>query len=288
MHKHATSIFVFMTAVACANEENPNITTRVATLEECPYGGFALCVDDTCQTSCDGADGEAGPPGERGPAGEPGTPGTPGQQGAPGANGVSAADELLGIVTNLHDQRANFVIVQCGDGAESSLFGSGTVMPDGRIMTAAHVVAPPAVDCLVVFADRGVVTLYGGVTTIETTDRDMAMLGVDWLLTPPPGVPLFTGYQPFVGELVIATGHPGVLSDIQYSSGTVTSFGNNEEPEWPNAFTADYASTGGGSGGAVFNRNGEWVGLHVGGFDGGLELSIAIPFPAGAAGSVQE
>lgn len=288
MHKHATSIFVFMTAIACQSEDNPNITTRVATLEECPHGGFALCVDHTCQASCDGAAGPPGEPGPAGPPGQPGTPGAPGQQGLPGADGVSASDELLGIVTALHDQRASFVILRCGDGAEGSVFGSGTVMPDGRIMTAAHVVEPPAVDCVVLFADRGVVTLYGGVTSIETTDRDMAMLGVDWLLTPPPGLPLVTGYQPSVGELVVATGHPGVLSDIQYSTGSVTAFGNNDIPEWPNAFFADYATTGGGSGGAVFNRQRQWIGITVGEGLDGLELSVALPFPTSVVGSAQE
>jgi hypothetical protein len=40
----------------------------------------------------------------------------------------------------------------------------------------------------------------------------------------------------------------------------------------------DYASSGGGSGGPVFNADCEWIGLHVGGFSNGPELSIALPF----------
>jgi hypothetical protein len=44
---------------------------------------------------------------------------------------------------------------------------------------------------------------------------------------------------------------------------------------------SDYSPTGGGSGGAIFNADCEWVGIHVGDFSDGSENSIALPFRHG-------
>jgi hypothetical protein len=48
--------------------------------------------------------------------------------------------------------------------------------------------------------------------------------------------------------------------------------------EWSEAFVTDAASSGGGSGGPVFDADAAWVGIHVGSTgDLGLELSIQLP-----------
>jgi hypothetical protein len=79
--------------------------------------------------------------------------------------------------------------------------------------------------------------------------------------------------------MVVATGHPNALQSIQYSSGFVTAVDLTEMgAEWAGAFMADYSSNAGGSGGAIFNADCEWVGIHVGGFSDGFETSIALPF----------
>lgn len=69
------------------------------------------------------------------------------------------------------------------------------------------------------------------------------------------------------------------LANVQYSTDIVASISDNEVADWPNAILADYASSGGGSGGGLFTADGQWFGIHVGGFNNGLELSIGLPFP---------
>lgn len=270
-------------SVACSGSDSPEISTRDASRDECSDGGVAVCVDGACQLACDGADGVPGEQGPEGPAGARGAQGSPGEQGSDGAPGPagavgeSATQEVLSVVTSIRAQSANFVAIECGDGLGGFTAGSGTVMADGRIMTAAHVVAAPSVDCLVYHVDDGVVTLYGAVESFTTGPMDMTSVTIDWEVTPPAGVARVQ-YAPAVGELVFATGHPNTILNIQYSAGAVTSIGDNEVVDWPNAFMADYASNGGGSGGAIFNADGEWFGIHVGGFVDGLELSIGLPF----------
>lgn len=269
-----------VTSVACGGE-SPEVSTREATNDECPHGGMAVCVEGTCQTACDGTDGAPGEPGAAGPAGAQGSPGeqgSTGPQGPAGASGESASQEVLSVVAGIRAARANLVAIQCGDGAGGFISGSGTIMTDGRVMTAAHVLVPPSVDCLIYHVDQGVVQLMGAVDSFAATTSDIAAVTVVWDVTPPQGIPRVT-YAPAIGELVFATGHPNTILNIQYSVGTVASIGDDEVIDWPNAFMADYASNGGGSGGAIFNRDGEWFAIHVGGFNDGLELSIGLPFP---------
>jgi S1-C subfamily serine protease len=291
-----------LTAAACGGDDAyPEFAQRDATGDECPQGGTVLLVDGRTQaTVCDGEDGTPGAMGVPGERGEDGTDGTPGTQGAAGPAGLqggagtSASAEVVELASCVSALRSNMVVIQCATGVVDDLgtpddpaddvplfdFGSGTVTPQGTIITAGHVVTDAvAFPCDVFDVDVNHVALLGSVTA-ETPDGllDVATLGVDWEGVPPTGVPPVVS-PPSLGDMTMATGHPNVLDAIQISPGFVTATNVSEFGEvWDNAFLADYSSNGGGSGGAVFNADCEWIGVHVGGFADGLELSIAMPF----------
>jgi hypothetical protein len=134
--------------------------------------------------------------------------------------------------------------------------------------------------CQVFDVDSEHVNLLGKVAaqTPDPSGLDKTTVTVAWAVVPPTGM-LPIVRPPVLGELTVAAGHPDALHAIQISSSFVTATGMRElGAKWTGAFMSDYSSNGGGSGGPVFNGDCEWVGLHVGGFTDGLELSIALPF----------
>lgn len=298
-------VCVLTGAAGCGGDDPyPEFAQRDATGDECPQGGTVLLVDGQPQaTVCDGADGAPGAMGTPGEPGEDGTNGTPGTQGAAGPAGASglqgdagppASAEVAELASCVSSLRANMVVIQCTTGLVDDLgtpddpaddvplfdFGSGTITPQGTIITAAHVVADAVnFPCDVFDVDVNHVVRLGAVTS-ETPDGllDVATLAVDWEGVPPAGVPPIVN-PPNLGDMTMATGHPNVLSALQIAPGFVTATNVSEFGDvWDDAFLADYSSNGGGSGGAVFNADCEWIGVHVGGFTDGLELSIAMPF----------
>jgi hypothetical protein len=275
-----------------------DVAQREATVAECAHGGLVLSFNGEEQPAVcngangvageDGEDGAQGPVGVQGDTGATGAPGavgasgangTDGSPGAPGNPGLSAAAQVAETISCISGKRSSLVAIQCDDGVVIEL-GSGTVTLSGQVFTAAHVVANLAsASCTVFDADADHATVIGTVLSAEPDPTlDSAVVTVSWAGTTPAGIAAVQR-PPALGEMVVATGHPNALSAIQYSSGFVTSVNVIEMgADWAGAFMADYSSNGGGSGGAIFNADCEWVGIHVGGFSDGLETSIALPF----------
>jgi len=270
--------------VGCGDEAyRPEFSEREAPSNECPAGGSVLLVDGVPQmTVCNGANGSPGEPGADGAPGRDGGEGPPGPIGPTGRAGEASegSEGVRWLATQVDALRANLVAIQCSNGDTIS-FGSGTISTDGTVVTASHVTPDlNRNDCEVFDIDVDHAVWLGSVRSIARSQlgRDVANLTVDWEETPPEGI---TPVQspPGLGEMVMASGHPDVLAALQLSPGFVTATGAHEFGNaWSNAFLADYSSAGGGSGGAIFNSNGQWIGIHVGGFEDGLELSVALPF----------
>jgi S1-C subfamily serine protease len=169
--------------------------------------------------------------------------------------------------------------IQCTDGVTAE-FGSGTVTEGGQVSTAGHVVADIAtLPCSIFDVDVDHSTMIGTVlNAVPDSVYDAAVLNVSWVGATPAGIPAVIA-PPALGDLVVSTGHPDALFALQYATGFVTAVNVNEMgAQWAGAFMADYSSNSGGSGGAVFNADCEWIAIHVGGFSDGFETSIALPF----------
>ena len=83
-------------------------------------------------------------------------------------------------------------------GARST--GSGVVVADGLLLTAAHVVG----DATLVRIDQGDVTVTGEVLGVLADERDLALIAVD----APMGAPLAAAIAPPVGAPLTLVGHP--------------------------------------------------------------------------------
>lgn len=276
---------VGMGVLACGGGDagEPELSTRAASAAECPAGGTVMQLDGedkaTICNGVDGAEGAPGAPGAVGARGERGETGAPGATGSTGASGVSGAEDVVETISCISAKRASLVGIQCTDGVTIG-FGSGTVTQLGQVYTAAHVVADIAtMTCSIFDIDVDHATLLGTVTdAVPDGVFDAAALNVSWVGAPPAGISPVSA-SPGLGDMVVATGHPQALRALHYSTGYVTAVGVTEMgTDWAGAFMADYASNGGGSGGAIFNQGCEWIGIHVGGFSDGFESSIALPF----------
>jgi|SRR5688572_5183995 len=280
-------------ALACGGDpEGVSVTQREAELTECASGGMVLVIDGEEQAPvCNGADGAdgldgaqgapgvAGPRGEQGDAGARGATGATGATGTSGADGESAAASVSETIACISAKKASLVAIQCTDGNVIGV-GSGTVTLSGQVYTAAHVVADlETMTCSIFDVDVDHSTLIGTVTTVVPDGPyDAALVNVAWSAPIPAGV-VAVSDSPALGEMVVATGHPNAFRALQYSTGYVTAVGITEMgADWAGAFMADYSSNGGGSGGAIFNADCQWIGIHVGGFSDGLETSVALPF----------
>jgi hypothetical protein len=266
-----------------------DVSQREATAEECENGGLVLTINGEEEPAicngvkgADGSPGASGAKGAKGDAGAQGAPGAVGATGSTGASGqagASAAAELSQTISCISAKRASLVAVQCTDGVTTEI-GSGTVTLSGQVFTAGHVVANIAtLPCSIFDVDVDHSTIIGTVTNVvPNAVYDAAVLNVSWVGVTPAGIPTVVA-PPALGDLVVSTGHPDALFALQYAAGFVTAVNVNEmAANWAGAFMADYSSNSGGSGGAVFNADCEWVGIHVGGFSDGFETSIALPF----------
>lgn len=284
-------------ALACGSEDPAaRYEVRDATSSECEFGGYVLVVDDGDFKSCNGAPGPEGAVGEtgfgeRGPAGEPGADGEDGvagpsgSNGLPGVSGLNASVQAEAFISCVSEKRRSMVGIQCpGPEPETFGFGSGTVDEAGNVITALHVVSDaeglPVAGCDIFDIDVDRLALVGSVSlsTPDATGLDITSLTIDWLGEPPIGLTRVVN-PPSLGDFVASIGHPSALISINITSGFVTATGVQEFGEiWTDAFMGDYASSGGGSGAAIFNSDCEWIGVHVGGFEDGLEISIGLPF----------
>ncbi|MFT5203642.1 MAG: S1-C subfamily serine protease [Candidatus Aldehydirespiratoraceae bacterium] len=133
--------------------------------------------------------------------------------------------------------------------------GSGVVIADGLILTAAHVVG----DAGLVRIDAGGVTVTGEVLGVLGDGRDVALISVD----APMAVPLRTGVVPGTGEPLTLVGHPGGGSKTVAVGGVV-----DLGPAITNRVAGeivgiDVPVSVGMSGGPAVNADGDMVGLLV-------------------------
>lgn len=162
---------------------------------------------------------------------------------------------------------------------------TGTKTTTGAVITANHCF-PSNADRFSFFNAGQYAGQNGDVFFLGEEGRDVVIVdNVDWndFGLRLPGL-LPTGNWPIrLGEIVGNLSHPlGVTNDVQLTIGYVVDDNLNSTlgstARWRDAFMADYAAAGGSSGSPVFSYTGEWIGIHVGGFTQGLELSIALPF----------
>ena len=204
-----------------------------------------------------GIQGEAGPQGERGPRGFPGFVGPRGPEGLPGQPPPDFSD-FIG------DMRSAITFVNLRFSQ-----GSGVRISSTEILTAAHVVSG---------ANRVEVSLEGesylGATVSGyDTGRDLALLTLD---NPTPGLivqlpvsnQVFADLsQRYVEDIGIEVALIGFVPNISVTAPVVT-FGRigalwNIGPGNFAIGQVDAAATNGMSGGGVFNKFGEFLGVVV-------------------------
>lgn len=223
------------------------------------------------ETGLPGIQGDAGPTGERGPAGDPGSRGFPGFVGPRGPEGLPSAPPP-DFSDFIRDMRSAVTFVRL-------LFsqGSGVRISPTEIITAEHVITG---------AERVEVSLGGSIqaatVTGYDTGRDLALLTLDR-----PAEGLTVGLpvsnrvfadlsQRLVEDIGYEVALIGFVPDISITTPVVT-FGRigalwNIRPGDYAVGQVDAAATNGMSGGGVFNKFGEFLGILVtsSSFDGNI------------------
>ncbi len=217
------------------------------------------------QTGPQGLQGEPGLPGPQGPRG---LRGLTGPQGLPGPSGDSGSDfpDFMGANRDAHfvgDHRdAVVAIIERGE-----VIGSGVRISDDEVLTAAHIVmGEDSVDLAV----KGVGLEFGVVRGCDA-NRDIALVTIngDGGVTVPLSPTYWGGSQNgdtygkwAIGNEVALVGYAPTISDTT----PMATFGRigviwNVVPGDRNTGQTDAAVTEGMSGGAVFNRWGDLIGI---------------------------
>ncbi|MEO8180640.1 MAG: trypsin-like peptidase domain-containing protein [Deltaproteobacteria bacterium] len=284
-----------LSLVACGGDDasTPEISQRTASSAECSAGGTVLVVDGRdAATVCNGANGSDGAPGSQGLTGEAGEPGARGPTGATGSGVVSTSEIVAGVVA----KAAAIVIVECTDGKGYGT-GSGTKTSVGTVLTAQHVV-DELPDCSI-YSESPLVLLGTATAYSQRAGRDQVELTVDWTAAGASieGVPRQLSRVPSIGDFITVVGHPAVYDGLalehQYTTGLVTATNLRATfetvPElagmaasWARGWSTDAVVWHGNSGGPVFDANGDWIGILVGGFNAdrhndGPDLSVVLP-----------
>jgi S1-C subfamily serine protease len=188
------------------------------------------------------------------------------------------------------------VIVEC---IEDQLVGhgTGTKTDTGTIITAQHVVEDMSV-CRV-YSESPIVLLGTVSSRARFGRRDEVELTMDWTAAglAVAGIAPQRRVIPSVGDLVTVVGHPGVYDGLalehQYTTGSVTAINlratlttvpalEDVAASWEQSWSTDAVAWHGNSGGPVFDSDGNWIGILVGGLNGGMynsgpDLSIVLP-----------
>lgn len=287
-----------LSSAACAGGDAsvPEIAQRSATSEECSAGGTVLVVDGSdAATVCNGEKGGDGSPGAAGLPGEPGQQGQPGARGPTGTPG-SSAQSTSAIVAGVAAKALAIVIVECTDGARFG-DGSGTKTSGGTVVTAQHVVSDLP-DCNI-YSESPVALLGTATAYAQRAGRDQVELTVDWTAAGAgiQGLSRKLAALPSIGDLITVVGHPGLYDGLvqehQYTTGFVTATNlqatfaavpalAGRAAAWAQAWSTDAVAWHGNSGGPVFDADGNWIGILVGGFNGtpdneGPDLSVVLP-----------
>ena len=227
--------------------------------------------------STSGGSGNVGPAGPSGPVGQAGAAGPAGPAGAQGESFREATRKLL---VKVKEVQSGVVNLLC-NGAS----GSGTRISSDTVITAYHVIEN-ASSCVV--RSNGLQVAVGGLLSRSPSGRDIGYIkGLNFSVDISK-VGMVRQKRPLVGDLLVLLSYPQLFqNDLQTSIGFVTdddaqSSLDTMGIEWRNAIISDMSAGGGSSGGPVFNQDGEFVGIHVGGFsgaaDGGLELNFQLIF----------
>ena len=218
-----------------------------------------------------GPQGPPGAPGPRGVAGPSGAPGPRGVAGPPGPRGATGAQGIRGPSGDagtdfpdfLPDYRdAVVAVVESGQ-----VIGSGVRISDREVITAEHVIRGMDGASLAV---EGVGLEFGVVKGLDA-DRDVALLTIDG--SGGTTIPLSPSYSGFsedgsrygkwaIGNEVALVGFVSTISD----TAPIATFGRigvvwNIVPGDYNVGQTDAPVTVGMSGGAVFNRQGDLIGI---------------------------
>jgi S1-C subfamily serine protease len=287
----------------------PQISQRGATSDECEAGGTVLAIDGKeVATVCNGTQGPPGEQGLQGAQGLQGEPGIKGADGAPGEAGEAGeagAPELSGsapttaeIVGGVLSKAAAIVIVECTDG-ESWGDGSGTKTDTGKVLTAMHVL--DGMKACNIYSQAPVALLGSMKSFSQRGTRDEVELTINWSTQGAAisGITPTRAVTPKLGDLVTVVGHPGVYDGLslehQYTTGYVTATDLSATlaavptlknaglaTRWAQSWSTDAISWHGNSGGPVFDAQGRWIGVLVGGFNGdsrneGPDLSVVLP-----------
>ncbi|MDR3767548.1 MAG: trypsin-like peptidase domain-containing protein [Butyricicoccus sp.] len=161
------------------------------------------------------------------------------------------------------------VVLLQGPTAEGVAQGSGVILSaDGLIVTNYHVI--DGMQSMTVTFDDG--SVYEGTVYVEDTSEslDLALLRIDRTnLTP---VTIGDSNSLAVGDTVVAIGSPYGLQNT-VSEGIISSIRDNE-------LQITAAISEGSSGGALFNAQGELIGVTYAGITAGQNLGFAIPIHA--------
>lgn len=180
--------------------------------------------------------------------------------------------------------------IECTDGVNSGR-GTGTKAYSNAIITAAHVVAGMT-SCIYYKGNTAVAS--GGTIAYSALGRDLAMIinpnpGNTWSSIeriPPVSIDPTTLY---IGQMLLLVSYPlDIVNDRQYTFGFITddnvdnSLTGSYSTLWDDAFTTDMAAAAGSSGGPVFDEEGKFIAIHVGGYGSeGLELNYTLPLKNG-------
>jgi hypothetical protein len=238
----------------------------------------------------DGHDGAPGAAGAQGPAGQPGAagptgaPGARGGEGMRGTDGASLAETLQDILTRVVPKKAAILVVYayrpcpadagttgCSSDGNQWFHGTGTRLPGGQVVTAAHVVEEMTEAVLV--GEEGSEVGRSSNWTAPVAGRDQVLLTVAWTGSGAalPTLEPVKGHVATVGDLVMLASYPaGLTKTLQFTFGTVTaadltaSLPDEAQAAWSGAVGVDYGAAGGSSGAPVFDASGGLVGIHVG------------------------
>jgi len=200
------------------------------------------------------------------------------------------------VLALIGPKNASVVIVECTDGT-SFWDASGTKTTAGTVLTAQHAVEGMT-GCELYSAAP--VTLLGTMlSSAQKGERDAAELQVEWTAQGAllPGLEPQLETAPQIGDLVTVVGYPalydGLTFERQYTTGFVTATNlrstfeavpalQGRDVSWAQAWSTDAVVWHGNSGGPVFDSNGDWIGILVGGFNAtrhneGPDLSVVLP-----------
>ncbi|NBX18836.1 MAG: serine protease [Proteobacteria bacterium] len=235
---------------------------------------FASCGLTKEKPATDDSANSSSQSGAQGPAGPAGTAGERGER---GESYKEASHKLL---TKLKPLQRGVLNLQCGGAS-----GSGTRISQDTVITAYHVLNG-ASSCVV--RSSGQQVGIGNQLSRSPSGRDIGYIrGLTFNFDVPIISPA-KGKIPLVGDMLVLMSYPSFLTnDLQLTLGFVTddNVQNSLEEmslEWRDAIVSDMSAGSGSSGGPVFNEDGEFVGIHVGGFSGedggGTELNFQLMF----------